>query len=123
MQIIPGTVVVGSIGSVSGWQGESLTYGTIVEMSKKIPAAIVLAALATEIVFNEHHDQMHQPPHTEIDVKLPVQIVAAANASGAGRAMSATVTITPNDAALTAQPHIEPPPPPPVVDFELNQIS
>jgi hypothetical protein len=96
-----------------------------VEMSKKIPAAVVLAALATEIVFNEHHDQMHQPPHTEIgEVKAPVENIAATNASGSGRAISATLTITPDDSAsLTAQPHIEPPSPPPATDLMLTQRS
>ena len=52
-------------------------------MEKKIPALVVLAALATEAILVERHHDGVQPPHIETDVKLPVETITTANAGGA----------------------------------------
>jgi hypothetical protein len=95
-------------------------------MEKKIPALVVLAALTTEAILVERHHDGVQPPHIETDVKTPVETITAANASGAsgaGRAASASLTLTPNDDSHRIQPHIEPPGPPQITDFTLDQLS
>jgi hypothetical protein len=50
-------------------------------MGKKVPAIIVLAALGSEVVFNENHESAVHQPHVETDLRSPVEIKATANAS------------------------------------------
>jgi hypothetical protein len=93
-------------------------------MDKKIPALLVLAAFTTEAVLSEHHhDATHSQPHTEDnDAKPAKDIPVATMSGGAGRARSATLTITPNEDWL--QPHFEPiGRVGHVTDFVLSQIS
>jgi hypothetical protein len=98
-------------------------------MAKKVPAILVLAALGTEVVFNEHHEPAVHQPHVEIDLKLPANTEVTASisggASGGTRAQSMTVTITPNPTKdAPTQPHIEGGGNGnPVTDFELNQLN
>ena len=58
---------------------------------------VVLAALTTEAILVERHHDGVQPPHIETDVKSPVETITTANASGAsgaGRAVSATLVLS-----------------------------
>jgi hypothetical protein len=75
-------------------------------MDKKIPAIIVLAALGSEVVFNEHHEPAVNQPHVATDIKPPIETVSETKASGPAGANSATLTITPNKEA-PIPPHIE----------------
>jgi hypothetical protein len=71
-----------------------------------------------------HHDAMHSQPHAENDAKPAKDIPVATMSGGTGRARYATLTITPNEDGLSAQPHIEPiGGTGHVTDFVLNQIS
>jgi hypothetical protein len=94
-------------------------------MDKKIPALVVLAAFTTEAVLSEHHhDATHSQPHTENDAKPAKNLPVATMSGGTGRAVSATLTLTPNEDRLSAQPHIEPiGGAGHVTDFVLNQIN
>jgi hypothetical protein len=94
-------------------------------MDKKVPALVVLAAFTTEAVLSEHHhDATHSQPHTGNNAKPAKDIPVATMSGVTGRARSATLTITPNDDRLSAQPHIEPTSGAGhVTDFVLNQIS
>jgi len=88
---------------------------------------IVLAAsISTEAVLSMRHHDGIEPRHTESDVKPPPNVTLTAKSSGAGgtgRAVSATLTISPREAVLPEQPHVEPAGGNSVTDFTLNQIS
>jgi hypothetical protein len=95
-------------------------------MDKKIPALVVLAAFTTEAILSEHHhDATHSQPHTENDAKPPKDIPVAMMSGGTGRAVSATLALTPEKDRLAAQPHIEPigGAGPAATGIDLNQIS
>jgi hypothetical protein len=77
-------------------------------MEKKIPAVVLLASLTGEVLLPSRHEHL-LPPHTEIAINLPAPTtVSPISASGGtGRAMSATLTFTPNEQTLPPQPHAE----------------
>jgi hypothetical protein len=71
-------------------------------MDKKIPALVVLAAFTTEAVLNDKNPK----PHTE-NVVAPPANKPVTMSSGAPRARSAKLSITPNEDKRSAEPHIE----------------
>jgi hypothetical protein len=68
---------------------------------------LVLAASISAVLSMRHNDGV-EPQHTESGVKPPSNLTATANSTGAGRARSMTVTITPHEVSLPDQPHEEP---------------
>jgi hypothetical protein len=83
-----------------GWIG-CHGWDRIQNMGRKIPAIVVLAAFTTEVVAGElQHDVTHSQPHTETGVNCPANMPIATMSGGPGRAMSATLTLTPTEDRL-----------------------
>jgi hypothetical protein len=76
--------------------------------SAKVLPIVLAASISTEAVLSMGHNDGVEPQHTESGVKPPSNITATANSTGAGRAQSMTVTITPHEVSLPDQPHVEP---------------
>jgi hypothetical protein len=97
--------------SLSRLQLQELHQVLTWRMDKKIPAILVLAALGTEVVFNEHHEPAVHQPHVEI-------------AKTAGSATMSATIISPNPTKdAPTQPHIEGGGDKPATDVSMRQIS
>jgi hypothetical protein len=75
--------------------------------SAKVLPIVLAASISTEAVLSIRHNDV-EPQHSESGVKPPSNLAVTANSSGAGRAVSATLTISPHEAVLQEQPHVEP---------------
>jgi hypothetical protein len=92
--------------------------------SAKVLPIVLAASISTEAVLSMRHHDGVEPQHTETSVKPPSNITATVKSSGGtGRAVSATLAISPHEALLPEQPHIEPAGGGQVTDFTLNQIG
>jgi hypothetical protein len=93
--------------------------------SAKVLPIVLAASISTEAVLSMRHHDGVEPQHTESGVKPPSKIAVTAKSSGGtGRAVSATLTITPRKAVLLEQLHVEPAGGGnSITDFTLNQIS
>jgi hypothetical protein len=77
--------------------------------SAKVLPIVLAASISTEAVLSMRHNDGVEPQHTESGIKPPSNITATVRSSGGkGRAVSATLTITPRKTVLPDQPHIEP---------------
>jgi hypothetical protein len=79
--------------------------------SAKVLPIVLAASISTEAALAvRHEDGVESPSHTESAVKHPSHIAVTAKSSdaGAGRAVSATLSINPHEAVLPEQPHVEP---------------
>ena len=92
--------------------------------SAKVLPIVLAASISAEAVLSMRHKDGVEPQHTESAVKPPSKIAVTAKSSGGtGRAVSATLTISPHEAVLPEQPHLEPAGGGQVTDFTLDQIS
>jgi hypothetical protein len=77
--------------------------------SAKVLPIVLAASISSEAVLSMRHHDGVEPQHTESGVKQPSNITATVKSSGGtGRAVSATLTISPREAVLPEQPHVEP---------------
>jgi hypothetical protein len=77
--------------------------------SAKVLPIVLAASISAEAVLSMRHNDGVEPQHTESAVKPPSKIAVTAKSSGGtGRAVSATLTISPREAVLPEQPHVEP---------------
>ncbi len=85
--------------------------------SAKVLPIVLAASISTEAVLSTRHNDGSV-------VKPPSNITATVKSSGGtGRAVSATLAITPRKAVLPEQPHVESAGGNSITDFTLNQIS
>ena len=85
---------------------------------------MLAASISTEAVLSMRHYDGVEPQHTESGVKPPSNITATVkSSSGTGRAVSAALTLSPHEAVLPEQQHVEPAGGNSITDFTLNQIS
>jgi hypothetical protein len=78
---------------------------------KKLLPVVLAASISTEAVLSKHHNEVVAPP-AERAVKPSKTVVKAS-----------TQTVSPHEAVLPEQPHIESTGGVPATDFDLNQIS
>jgi hypothetical protein len=81
--------------------------------SANLLPVVLAASISTEAVLSQHHNEVVAPP-AECAVKPSKKFV---------KAKASALTVSPHEALLPEQPHIEPAGGGHVTDFILNQIS
>jgi hypothetical protein len=80
---------------------------------KKLLPVVLAASMSAEVVLSQRHNEVVAPP-AECAVKPSKNVV---------KAKASALTVSPHEAVLPEQPHIEPAGGGQVTDFTLNQIS
>ena len=78
-----------------------------------LPVVALAASMSTEVVLSQHHNEVVAPP-AEYAVKPSKNVV---------KAKASALTVSPHEAVLSEQPHVESAGGNSITDFTLNQIS